>query len=454
MGMNELEEEVLPSTMATTTNTGTCLAEPHLEASEDSNSSDSDASYTPPCTPPSTTRGRASSFTAPHNVPRGRGRRIRRCPRIRQTRDHTPEPLEASKRNLSVFKQCEEVFIRLFAREIVDRKWLLTREVLCNAQALADEMEKEGHIWCKVGMVRNDAIASGTHKHQEAYQQLSYPVCNFLYFALTSKVVAIPRGFAAKGRRKSSWTFTCTLGGRCLHSPCHSDIPSAADTRKRAKESSSICEDPSTPIDDATTPPPAKVRKLSSSMKSRSTNTFVNELSTEKDNIAEHVNNVILQPSTPPTSTPMTIPLSALPARPTSPINVEVRDITTGQSLQATADPRRKLSELAIDLYKITGIGLTTMYNNAGRNLSCDTTVGEAGSLILTNLCYYQNQVPQPQPQSQFLAPPPPRVCSPQSYCQPKSEPGINPDSELEFSQYEDEFKRGIWDDRDVDMFA
>ena len=174
MGMNAFEDSVLPA--ITTTHTSTCLAEPHTI--ETVVSSDSDASYTPSCSPPPLAlAGRSIATTG---VARPRGRRIRRKPRIPHSHEHTPEPLEPSKRNLSVFKQAEDgAFLRLFAREIVDRKWLLTKDVLRHAKSLADEMEKEGHIWCKVGVVRNDAIASGTHKHQEAYQQLSYPVRSY-----------------------------------------------------------------------------------------------------------------------------------------------------------------------------------------------------------------------------------------------------------------------------------
>ena len=161
-------------------------------------------------------------------------RRTPRIPRVPQSLNHSPKPIKPSKSRVNVHKQAEDgTFKKLFKRTILDRSWMLTRDVLHHVKSLADEMEKEGHIWCKVGLVRNDAIVAGSTKNTEQYKQPLYPVRSFFFFFfvhvfLYSKVVSVPRGFGAKGRR-SSWTFTCTLGGRCLHSPCHSDIPSVED---------------------------------------------------------------------------------------------------------------------------------------------------------------------------------------------------------------------------------
>ena len=132
-----------------------------------------------------------------------------------------------------------------------------------------------------------------------------------------------------------------------------------------------------------------------------------------------------------------------MPALPVSAVSVEIRDISSGQALQATTDPRRKLSELGADLYKLTGINFTTLYNHAGILLSLDTTVAAAGSPLLTqlSLCPTQVQfVPQLPAQQPLVPQPVPQQSTVQD--------------ELEFSQFEEEFKRGIWDDRDVDMFA
>ena len=120
-------------------------------------------------------------------------RATRASERAIQSPDVPPPPLSATKRNLEINKadtkldswndKSKEATVPLYPRQAFKRQWEKVDDALevasCPYRAsLAASLKHEKRYWLKVGLVRNDAIISGTKADNQLYRQQPLKVYN------------------------------------------------------------------------------------------------------------------------------------------------------------------------------------------------------------------------------------------------------------------------------------